>query len=147
MHRLFSSLVTGSEQEIDSALAIMEFEGLITSSKEKEDMKRLALGRIGKAIEMGWFDKRNRLYNECKLLYNNENGELEQAQPDRVIVNGNNITVIDFKFGKEKEEYREQVKRYINILHNVHFGQKAGSEYDIKGFLWYVYSNNIIEVE
>lgn len=147
MHRLFSSLVTGSEQEIDSALAIMEFEGLITSSKEKEDMKRLALGRIGKAIEMGWFDKRNRLYNECKLLYNNENGELEQAQPDRVIVNGNNITVIDFKFGKEKDEYREQVKRYINILHNVHFGQKAGSEYNIKGFLWYVYSNNIIEVE
>lgn len=147
MHQLFSSLTTGTEEEVETSLMRMEFDGLIKSIEEKEEMKKLALARIEAVRKTGWFDKENRLYNECKLLYLDQNGELEQAQPDRVIVRGNSITVIDFKFGKPKEEYAEQVKRYMNLLAHTHFKGIDSKETEIKGYLWYVYNNNIIEVK
>lgn len=147
MHRLFSSLKTGTEKEIDSALLTMEFEGLVSDCSEKESMKELALKRIEQIRPEGWFDAGNRLYNECKLLYTGETGELEQAQPDRVIVSDKTITIIDFKFGRQKKEYTEQVKKYMRLLERTKFGNRLGKEFCIKGYLWYVYDNKVMEVK
>lgn len=146
MHRLFSTLTTGTEQEIDTALLAMEFEGLITDKKEKESMKKLAVNRINGIKDMGWFDKGNKLYNECKLLFRNGEEELEQAQPDRVIVSGDTVTVVDFKFGRQKDEYNGQVKKYMTLLEHSRFGDRNGKDLNIKGYIWYVYDNKVTEV-
>lgn len=147
MHSLFSNLRQGSEAEIEKALNDMEKEGLITDLSEKKKMHDLALKRLEKLKYKEWFAQDNRLYNECKLLYRNSNGEFEQCQPDRVIVNGNNITVVDFKFGKQKEEHIEQVKNYIDLLSKTRFKDVDSSRQMVKGYIWYVYNNNVIEVE
>ena len=47
--------------------------------------------------------------------------------------------LFDYKFGKESDKYKEQVKRYMDLL--VQMGYK-----NVKGYLWYVYKNFIEEV-
>lgn len=146
MHLLFSSLKTGSEEEIDKAIADIEHEGLIDDVKQKAAMRELAVKRIAWAKAYGWFDSGNRLYNECNLICRDENGALEQCRPDRVMVNGLTVTVVDFKFGKQKEEYKEQVEHYKRLLSRVALPDVPVAGRIVKGYLWYVYDNNIIEV-
>lgn len=50
------------------------------------------------------------------------------------------MKVIDFKFGKPCEEYKEQVRQYMKLLESM--GNK-----NIEGYLWFVYSNKIEKVE
>ena len=77
--------------------------------------------------------------NECTIL-EVKDGKVKEHRPDRVMKDGKKVVVIDFKFGKQKDEHVEQVKRYMNLLY------KMGHQF-VKGYLWYVYPNKIIEVK
>ena len=69
-----------------------------------------------------------------------ENGKMAEYRPDRVMQNSKNETiVVDFKFGKQKVEHHEQVRKYIGLL-------KSMGHHRVKGYLWYVYPNRIVEV-
>jgi hypothetical protein len=55
----------------------------------------------------------------------------EQYRPDRVIINGNEATIVDYKFGeKESKNHIQQVKQYMNLI--------AGMGYQTSGFVCYV---------
>jgi ATP-dependent exoDNAse (exonuclease V) beta subunit len=56
---------------------------------------------------------------------------------DRIVVDANTITVIDFKTGDDKEGYTEQVQRYMNILKSYY------TERSIQGILAFVDRKNI----
>ncbi|WP_298631828.1 UvrD-helicase domain-containing protein [uncultured Porphyromonas sp.] len=59
-------------------------------------------------------------------------GESERhKRPDRLVLEGNEATVIDYKFGESDDlpQYHSQIKAYINLL------EKMG--YNAKGYLWY----------
>jgi hypothetical protein len=58
-------------------------------------------------------------------------------RPDRVIINGGKVIVIDFKFGEENKHYSEQIKQYRNLLVDMGYD-------DIDAFLWYVDKNKIV---
>ena len=58
----------------------------------------------------------------------------------RVIYDGDQMIVIDFKFGSPKDIYIQQIESYMTLLKEM--GYKK-----IKGYLWFVYSNNIKEVK
>jgi CRISPR/Cas system-associated exonuclease Cas4 (RecB family) len=47
--------------------------------------------------------------------------------------------VVDFKFGKPKPEYHDQIKGYMKLLESMGHAH-------VKGYLWYVYPNKIEEV-
>ena len=54
-----------------------------------------------------------------------------EFRPDRVILRGREVTVVDFKFGGENPSYRRQVERYAQLWHEL--------GYQVKGaYLWYV---------
>ena len=55
------------------------------------------------------------------------------------MVDGHNATVVDFKFGKEDSDHRDQVRRYMECL------QEMGYTH-VEGYLWYVYQNHVIPV-
>lgn len=50
------------------------------------------------------------------------------------------MIIVDFKFGNPKPEYNRQVREYITLVSQM--GYK-----DVKGYLWFVYSNKIVEVK
>ena len=53
---------------------------------------------------------------------------------------GDEVVIVDFKFGSPKPEYTEQVRRYINLTRSMGYD-------NVRGYLWFVYSNRIEEVE
>jgi predicted RecB family nuclease len=62
-------------------------------------------------------------------------------RPDRVIVDGDKATVIDFKFGEtEKASYHKQVKSYMEQLSGMGFGR-------VEGYLWYVMLGRTVKME
>ena len=96
---------------------------------------------LQKAQVRDWFSDRWTLFNECTILqYDPATDETLEHRPDRVMTDGNEMIVVDFKFGKEREEYKRQVKRYMQLLADM-------GHANIKGFLWYVMNGNITEVK
>jgi hypothetical protein len=64
-----------------------------------------------------------------------DNG-LQQRRPDRVMLRGDEMIVVDFKFGKPKKSHRQQVQTYIDLLTKMNYN-------NITGYLWYVDENQI----
>ena len=87
-----------------------------------------------------WFGGGWTLFNECSILsYDPHTDKLTEHRPDRVMKRGDEVQIVDFKFGKPQPEHTDQVRRYISLTHDMGYT-------DVKGYLWYVYSDNIVEV-
>lgn len=135
LHNVFSHIRTADD--IDKELIQMELDGIIydehLTRHRIEDMirKRLSNPRVA-----DWFSPKWRLYNECTILL----PDGQERRPDRVMTNGGHTIVIDFKFGREHSEYHDQVREYMDLLRGM--GHR-----NVQGFLWFVYSNQIIEVK
>jgi hypothetical protein len=118
--------------DLKKVLDRLTIEGLIASEEDYNRIKNL----VGKAISdpqaQEWFSDKYKLYNECTILVSN-NKEAAR-RPDRVMINGNEAIVVDYKFAKENEEYKKQVKRYMELL--VQMGYE-----NVKGYLWYISEN------
>jgi CRISPR/Cas system-associated exonuclease Cas4 (RecB family) len=56
------------------------------------------------------------------------------------MTDGNKMIVVDFKFGRQNEDYKKQVRKYMELLEEMGYN-------NVKGFLWYVYTNKIDEVK
>lgn len=140
LHQLFSTIYTTAD--IPTRLNELEQQGIIYNDEITSAQLRT---RIEDAITnpqvQEWFSKRWQLYNECTILeYNKDTNKMEEHRPDRVMTDGKEFVVVDFKFGKEREEYKKQVQQYMEIL--IRMGHKK-----VSGYLWYVVKNNVVEVK
>ena len=137
LHCIFSTIRT--VDDIPDALQHLQFEGVLydehITAERITDMLRKRLSHPKVA---DWFSPHWTLFNECTIL-SLENGEVKERRPDRVMTDGKEWIVVDFKFGSPKEDYHEQVREYMQLLSSMGHQQ-------ITGYLWYVYSNVIEEV-
>jgi hypothetical protein len=137
LHEIFSTIQT--EADIPEALQRLQFEGILYDEEMTADKittmlrKRLADPRVA-----SWFSPRWTLFNECTIL-SVEDGVVKEHRPDRVMTDGHVWIVVDFKFGHPAPEYHTQVRQYMDLL-------AAMGHQPVKGYLWYVYSNQIEEV-
>ena len=137
LHQIFSTIRT--TDDIDDALRQLQFEGVIyddhiTAEKITEMLRK----RLSNPKVADWFSSRWTLFNECTIL-SVEDGEVREHRPDRVMTDGHEWIVVDFKFGAPKPEYHDQVRAYMDLLASM-------GHTHITGYLWYVYSNQIEEV-
>ena len=137
LHQLFSTILT--EADIEPRLKELEQEGVIYND---EVTSRELQNKIANALKndkvKDWFSSRWKLFNECTILdYDKESGDIYEHRPDRVMTDGKEIIVVDFKFGKPREEYHEQVQRYMSLL------MRMGYE-KVSGYIWYVVRNEIV---
>jgi len=63
----------------------------------------------------------------------------ETYRPDRVIIDGGRVTVIDYKFGTAHGSYRRQVRHYMDIYRRMGYP-------DVSGFLWYVNDDEVVKL-
>lgn len=64
---------------------------------------------------------------------------LQTRRPDRVMITPEgHAIVVDFKFGREREEYMHQVREYMNLI-------KKMGYHSVEGHIWYVYSNKVTD--
>lgn len=141
LHYLFSTINT--TDDIDTSLVQLEMDGLIeesgTNIKRLRDMlhKRFSNRQVA-----DWFSSRWTLFNECTILdYDAATDTVREHRPDRVMKDEKTgeVVIVDFKFGSPRPEYVEQVNRYKALTQNMGYP-------NVKGYLWFVYSNRIEEV-
>ena len=137
LHEIFSTIRTVAD--IPEALRKLQLEGVvydehITSNHVSELLRK----RLSHPMVAEWFSPKWTLFNECTIL-SIEDGHLQERRPDRVMTDGNEWIIVDFKFGSPKPEYSLQVREYMDLLESM-------GHQNIKGYLWYVYSNKIEEV-
>ena len=116
----------------------MLLEGIIATQKESDNIEKLITKALDNPQAAEWFSGRYKLYNECTILCK-EKEKTTTKRPDRVMIDGENAIVVDFKFGTPHPEHIEQVKSYMELLGKMSYT-------NVTGYLWYVYKNDIKKV-
>lgn len=141
LHYLFSTINT--TDDIDTSLAQLEMDGLIEESNTNiKRLRDMLHKRFSNRQVADWFSSRWTLFNECTILdYDAATDTVREHRPDRVMKDEKTgeVVIVDFKFGSPRPEYVEQVNRYKALTQNMGYP-------NVKGYLWFVYSNRIEEV-
>lgn len=137
LHTLFASIDT--RKDLPSAIERLLFEGVIESAEKAEEIRKVAERALSLEEVKDWYSGEWTLYNECSIIYNDEQGKMQTRRPDRVMMKDDEVVVVDFKFGKKKPEYSTQVREYMFLLSEMGYT-------DIKGYIWYVYSGELENV-
>lgn len=121
--------------DLDEAVHQVLLRGEITGN-EADEACALLRERIAGAVSRGWFpDDADRILNEASLI--DTDGQL--LRPDRVVVSGDKVIIIDYKFGEHHRTYERQIKKYSEIWRRLGYG-------DVSAFLWYVHTDEVVEV-
>lgn len=140
LHYIFSTLHTADE--LERVLRRVETEGILNREIPKERLRKWVTRGLERPLVADWFSGRYQLYNECSILSTDpESGMCIVRRPDRVMMSDTEIIVTDFKFGRPRPAYHEQVRQYMQLLHAMEPGKA------VKGYLWFVYTNQIEEIK
>ncbi len=134
LHDILSAVRT--PDELDAAVSAAVRDGRLDAAGGEK--ARQLLGE-GIAAHPEWFPGTLdgvEILNEADLF--DATGRLER--PDRVILRGRSATIVDYKFGAEKESYRFQLLRYARLWHEL--GYEIAS-----ACIWYVESGKCVEVK
>ncbi|MGL4518356.1 MAG: UvrD-helicase domain-containing protein [Phocaeicola sp.] len=136
MHHLFEGIRT--ESDIASAIERLMLEGLIASKQQRKEIEELIDKVFQNEQVKDWYAGSWELYNECAILYR-ENGKVQTRRPDRVMMRGDEVVVVDLKFGKKRKSYNKQVAEYMALLKQMGYT-------NIRGYLWYLFKDEVEEV-
>ena len=137
MHNLFAMVRT--PKDVPSAIERLRMEGIIESGAHERQILKLTNWALNHPKVKEWFSGTWELYNECAILYR-ENGVLQTRRPDRVMIKDGEVIVVDFKFGKPYPEYEAQVREYMDLLEDMGYDH-------VRGYIWYVFYNELEEIE
>ena len=140
LHYVFSQIETADD--IERITGQFAKQGILKSDSQLRQVRNLAMRGLRNERVRDWFSGRYQLFNECNILIpdpENE-GKLLKKRPDRVMLSPQEIIIVDFKFGKPQDEYREQVAQYMEILQSMYPDRR------VEGWLWYVYKNKVEQI-
>jgi hypothetical protein len=134
LHDILAEVI--SPADLDAAVDAAVRDGRLDAAAG-ESARTLLRERI--AAHPGWFpvasDSGVKVVNEQDLF--DAAGKVER--PDRVVVRGREAVIVDYKFGREEESYRRQLRRYARLWHEL--------GYEVRGaYIWYVEDDKTVEV-
>ena len=125
-HNIFAHIHT--LDELDHVLDEFESRGEIKDKEQRETLKSLISSAWeGNETVRGWFTDPWELQLE-NAIYEDHN----EIRPDRVMIDKaqSKAIVLDYKFGKERREHKEQVRKYMQAQRNLGYQH-------VEGYLWY----------
>jgi len=133
MHLLFENIQTISD--LPNALTKLVEVGIINNS-EIDLLTKKVMDKLQNPMVKNWFREGLRVLNERTILLDGQ-----AIRPDRVIIEDQVVTIIDFKFGElHQPSHVKQVQNYINQIRLMGYSK-------IEGFLWYFNENEIVPVK
>jgi len=132
MHELLSRVVT--EDDIDAAVRHVCDAGLLPVAGSDMIAARVR-SIITSETAKEWFDGSWEVRTEATVILP---GGIAR-RPDRVMISGDRIVVVDYKFGEPSDRYRRQAAAYRDMLLQMGY---AG----VRSWLWYVEKDIIEEV-
>ena len=70
--------------------------------------------------------------NESSLI--DTDGEI--YRPDRVVIKGDKVMIIDYKFGEHRRVYERQLLKYADIWRRMGY-------HEVSSYLWYVHAGEV----
>lgn len=132
LHEIFKSIQYSGD--VEKAVKEAYLSGFILK-KEREVFCQKIRSYIDKPEVKEWFDPKYKVINERNIIFHSGS----RLRPDRVLLDGNTVYVIDYKFGiKEDKSYLQQIHYYCSALRQM--GYKK-----VKGYIWYVNLEKIVE--
>ena len=125
MHEVLSRIRT--VDDIRQAVEGYRMEGVINHEEST-----LLVDKLSRLLDTPdateWYDGRYRVLNEVEILF----GSGLAKRPDRVMLRGDEVVVIDYKFGQRKlKTHQAQVREYLRLIREM--GYKT-----VSGYIWYV---------
>lgn len=132
-HEALAKIAT--QVDLEPAVNDLVSRGVI-ESVEGEVMKAELKAMITDPEVSSWFDGSYRVLNERSIL----TGDKGLKRPDRIIMKGDEVIVIDYKSGeKELDKYHYQVGSYVKQLRRCGYS-------NVSGFIWYTQTNKRVAV-
>ena len=139
MHEVLSRISDVSQ--LEEVLSQARQEGLIGEHEDWETITNRIKEGFQEPLVASWFKAENTVYNECGIAsIDKETGLPCVLRPDRVVMNGNSITVIDYKFGHPSRHYYDQVKTYMDLMSRMY------PEHEVTGYIWYIMGKGPVRV-
>lgn len=133
MHEIVSKVRT--TKDIEGAVEEYRIAGDITK-EQKTSILDLLNASLSDPVVSPWYSGEYKVLNEVQILQ--PKGAF--SRPDRVMMKGDEVVVIDYKFGeKEDKKYIRQVKYYTEQI------RKMGYT-NVKGYICYITLGKVVEV-
>jgi len=131
MHEVLSRIYV--IDDIDKAVSQIADSGMILS-EEAGPLKDKLLAMLSDVSVRKWFDGSMKVLTEATVLLPSGGAR----RPDRVMIDGEKVILVDYKFGEKEQKHRYQAEDYKRIL-------KEMGHPDVEACLWYV-GKEIIDV-
>lgn len=105
-----------AEKDVDRTLGLFLNKGLIANS-ELSKIRNLILKIVCHPSLKNYFGEELQIINEREIL--TESGEV--VIPDRLVFNGQKVTILDYKTGKPDIKHQLQVDNYAVVLQKMNF--------------------------
>ncbi len=143
LHDIFARIHTFAD--VPSVLRELEMGGVLYNDEvSRQDVKRLLDKNKDNELVKEWYSGEWMVMSECTILDPHpasttgmSKEPTKRPRPDRVMVRGDEAVVVDFKFGKPRDEHKEQVRHYMELLKKMGYSQ-------VSGYLWYVNKGEVI---
>jgi hypothetical protein len=134
MHEVLSHIHT--RKDIPVSVETYRLSGVINKEEAAELKQRL--GNLLNNPEVApWYNGEARILNEVDILFGNGLSK----RPDRVMITGDRVIVVDYKFGEHPDKrYHSQVRNYLKLIRQMGYEQ-------VEGYLWYVELDQIEAVK
>jgi RecB family exonuclease len=99
-------------EDLDQALRQLQFDGLI-SENEKPELKDEAIKIMEHPQLKHLFSGNIKVENERDILLRNQ----DFSRPDRVVLQGDKVSIIDYKTGQKRKSHLNQIKHYGELYH------------------------------
>lgn len=114
IHEILSCIT--SKDDVETALEGFIIKGLL-SREETSEIKELLLRVIMHPLLSPYFEPNVAVLNEREIL--TASGQL--VIPDRLIFDGNKVTIVDYKTGKPDASHQLQIDHYAVVLEKMNF--------------------------
>jgi len=111
IHQLMENIIT--HEDVEKALDQLQNSAIFKGDKLLYE--ELVHAIIDHPQLKVFFEKDKGVKNECDIL--TKNGLI--LRPDRLVFNGNNVAILDYKTGKRHPKYQEQLYAYADALENM----------------------------
>jgi len=132
LHELFEKIATIAD--VSPSLKRMVAEGKI-SSETSAEYEQLIAGLLVKEPYQSWFNGEWKVLNERDIL----RGDEKRHRPDRIMIREEELVVVDYKTGAKSDHNLAQMRGYLSDFSKMGYVKS-------KGFLWYMSTNEIVEV-
>ncbi len=134
MHDILSEVYT--IEDVPNVIQRYVRDGRLRSRKALKMQKKLQQIISDESVAR-WFAPGLKVVNETEIIKFGE----DIKRPDRVVIDGDRVAVIDYKFGQvEAEEYIVKVAEYMQLMRDMGYKQ-------VEGYIWYIEKEKIVTVE